>query len=183
MGVVAKSTTERDNSNILHKANSSTPFYRAFFVRSTRIPKKHFNLGKEYQEQQESQEYPPNFIIFLSMVACNGKGLALCCIPCVAVCHPVTRYRPIVTNKAVTSEISHKELLAMIYLLLCVNRTKPTFNTEVVRIQAPNEDEARYQLTADYQLLKVCGRLNPQHFSKTNPKLLTCNQIQGGFYA
>ncbi len=48
----------------------------------------------------------------------------------------------------------------MIYLLLCVNRTKSQFNTEVVRIQAPNQDEARFQLSADYQMLAVCGRIN-----------------------
>ncbi len=94
------------------------------------------------------------------MVACSGKGFALCCIPRVAVSQPVTRYRPNLRNKAVTSNYSLLELLAMIYLLLCVNRTKPTFNTEVVRIQAPNQDEARFKLTADYQMLAVCGRIN-----------------------
>ncbi|MBR0573859.1 host cell division inhibitor Icd-like protein [Pasteurella atlantica] len=150
INVVAKSTTERGNSNLL-LANSSTPFHRAFFVRSIRTPKENNRLNLA--------------VSFLSMVACNGKGFALCYIPRVVVFHPVTRYRPIVENKAVTSNYSLLELLAMIYLLLCVNRTKPTFNTEIVRIQAPNEETARFQLTADYQLLAVCGRINPR---KTN---------------
>ncbi|MDP8161950.1 host cell division inhibitor Icd-like protein [Pasteurella skyensis] len=145
ISVVAKSTTEPENSNI-PTANSSTPFNRAFFVRSIRTPKENNYLNL--------------VIIFLSMVACNGKGFALCYIPLVVVSQPVTRYRPNLRNKAVTLNNLPTELLAMIYLLLCVNRTKPTFNTEVVRIQAPNEDEARFKLTADYQLLAICGRIN-----------------------
>ncbi|MDP8170274.1 host cell division inhibitor Icd-like protein [Pasteurella skyensis] len=146
INVVAKSTTEPENSNI-PTANSSTPFYRAFFVRSIRTPKENNRLNLA--------------VSFLSMVACNGKGFALCYIPLVVVSQPVTRYRPNLRNKAVTLNNLPTELLAMIYLLLCVNRTKPTFNTEVVRIKAPNEDEARFKLTADYQLLAVCGRINP----------------------
>ena len=75
--VVAKSTTEPENSNKISLANSSTPFYyRAFFVRSTRTPKENA-LG-----------------VVLSMVACSGKGFALCCVPVIAVSQPVTRYRP-----------------------------------------------------------------------------------------
>ena len=75
--VVAKSTTEPENSNDLQLANTSTPFYyRAFFVRSTRTPKENA------------------LSVVLSMVACNGKGIALCCVPIVAVSQPVTRYRP-----------------------------------------------------------------------------------------
>ncbi|MDP8098538.1 host cell division inhibitor Icd-like protein [Pasteurella atlantica] len=76
----------------------------------------------------------------------------------------------------------------MIYLLLCVNRTKPTFNTEVIRIEAPNQDEARYQLTADYQLLRVCGQLNTNRFSKftknrKNSTAYHSNFVKGGCYA
>ncbi|MDP8162191.1 host cell division inhibitor Icd-like protein [Pasteurella skyensis] len=145
--VVAKSTTERRNSNNLTVANSSTPFNRAFFVRSIRTPKENNRLNLA--------------VSFLSMVACNGKGSPFATFHGFVVFDPVTRYRPIVEYKAVTSNNLIVELLAMIYLLLCVNRTKPTFNTEVVRIQAPNEDEARFKLTADYQLLAVCGRINP----------------------
>ncbi len=73
--VVAKSTTERQNSN-RHTANSSTPFNRAFFVRSLRTPKENNKLlfldgvHKMYPIIKDDQ-----FIRFLSMVACNGKGL------------------------------------------------------------------------------------------------------------
>ncbi|MDP8098539.1 ash family protein [Pasteurella atlantica] len=52
--------TERRNSNLLSVANSSTPFNRAFFVRSIRTPKENNRLNLVF--------------IFLSMVACNGKG-------------------------------------------------------------------------------------------------------------
>ncbi len=75
--VVAKSITEPENSNDLSVANTSTPFYyRAFFVRSIRTPKENA------------------LSVVLSMVACNGKGIALCCVPLIAVSQPVTRYRP-----------------------------------------------------------------------------------------
>ncbi|MDP8079692.1 host cell division inhibitor Icd-like protein [Phocoenobacter skyensis] len=154
ISVVAKSTTERQNSSNLTVANSSTPFNRAFFVRSIRTPKENNRL---------------NLVVsFLSMVACNGKGSPFATFHGFVVSDPVTRYRPIVRYKAVTSNNLIVELLAMIYLLLCVNRTKPTFNTEVVRIQAPNEDEARFKLTADYQLLAVCGRIN-SHKAQYSP--------------
>ncbi|MBR0574672.1 host cell division inhibitor Icd-like protein [Pasteurella atlantica] len=146
INVVAKSTTEPENSNNLTVANSSTPFHRAFFVRSIRTPKENNRLNLA--------------VSFLSMVACNGKGSPFATFHGFVVSQPVTRYRPNLRNKAVTSNNLIVELLAMIYLLLCVNRTKPTFNTEVVRIKAPNEDEARFKLTADYQLLAVCGRIN-----------------------
>ncbi|MFU2112840.1 ash family protein, partial [Glaesserella parasuis] len=72
LAVVAKSITEPQNSNDLSVANS-TP-QACFFIRSTRTPKERLER--------------------LSMVACNGKGFALCCVPLIAVSEPVTRYRP-----------------------------------------------------------------------------------------
>ncbi len=166
--VVAKSTTERRNSNRL-MANSSTPFQACFFVCT------YPNIDLSYDR-------------LFSMVARNEKGFALCCIPLVAVFDLVTCYRPSVETYAVTLKNLLMELSAMIYLLLCVNRTKPTFNTEIVRIQAPNADEARFKLTADYQLLTVCGRLNPNRFSRfaknrKNPTACTLsNNDQRGLY-
>ncbi|MDG6327081.1 ash family protein [Glaesserella parasuis] len=97
--VVAKSTTEPENSNDLLMANS-TP-RACFFIRSTRTPKERLER--------------------LSMVACNGKGFALCCVPLVAVSQPVTRYRP---NPEKFSGSLHKslmELSKMFYTFLFIH--------------------------------------------------------------
>ncbi|MCT8555615.1 ash family protein [Glaesserella parasuis] len=78
--VVAKSTTERGNSNNEPLANSSTPFNRAFFVRSTRTPKE-----KTFPKNGERS--------FLSMVGRIGQSLRLAVFPMVTVFHPDTFYR------------------------------------------------------------------------------------------
>ncbi|MDO9984394.1 host cell division inhibitor Icd-like protein, partial [Glaesserella parasuis] len=136
--VVAKSTTEPENSNDLYLANS-TP-QACFFIRSTRTPKE--NTAPKNRESG-----------FLSMVACNGKGFALCCVPSIAVSQPVTRYRPNPEKFSGSLHKSYLELLAMIYKFLCLNRTKHTYNQETLYIQADSEEQARLQLSADYRLL------------------------------
>lgn len=73
--VVAKSTTERGNSNYEPLANSSTPLIRAFFVRSIRTPKENA------------------LSVLLSMVGRIGQSLRLAAFPMVAVFHPDTFYR------------------------------------------------------------------------------------------
>lgn len=75
---MAKSIAEPGNSTNLSVANS-TP-NRAFFVRSFRTPQ------RTPEALRGSERH--------SMVACGGKGFALCCIPLIAVFQPVTRYRP-----------------------------------------------------------------------------------------
>lgn len=132
--VIAKSITEPGNSNDLSVANTSTPFYyRAFFVRSIRTPKENA------------------LSVVLSMVACNGKGIALCCVPLIAVFQPVTRYRP---NPGKFSGSLHKysvELSAMIYLFKAVSRrdlrntSKPihTFPCYTLRIKAESLEQAK----------------------------------------
>ncbi|OOF79102.1 hypothetical protein BKG96_03300 [Rodentibacter caecimuris] len=97
-----KLKVEPRNSNNKTLANSSTP-NRAFFVRSTRTPK-------------ENNERKNALVKFLSMVACSGKGIALCCVPKFAVFEPVTRYRPKPRNfQAVAFNKLTLELSAMIY--------------------------------------------------------------------
>ncbi|AGO15787.1 hypothetical protein K756_02725 [Glaesserella parasuis ZJ0906] len=153
--VVAKSTTEPENSNDLLMANS-TP-RACFFIRSTRTPKERLER--------------------LSMVACNGKGFALCCVPLVAVSQPVTRYRP---NPEKFSGSLHKslmELSAMIYKFLCLNRTKHTYNQETLYIQADSEEQARLQLSADYRLLL------DRPIAKFRANHTACHQVKGGIYA
>lgn len=153
----------RDNSKNRHTANNSTPLTRAFFVRSLRIPK----------------ERPP--VACSSMVACSGKGFALCCVPYVAVCHPVARYRPLtVTSEAIAPFNFHTELSAMkqfAYSFLCVNRTADTYQEEVIRIVADSEQNARFQLCADYRL----ALSHPIARIALNPT--PCTQANGGIYA
>ncbi|MDH2997862.1 hypothetical protein A1D22_00740 [Pasteurellaceae bacterium LFhippo2] len=143
-----------------HQANNCTPFLtRAFFIRSLRTPK----------ENCPSSD--------LSMVACSGKGIALCCFPCIAVCHPVTSYRPItVTSEAVALINLYKELSAMIYLFLCVNRNSDTYQETIERIEADSEQNARFKLHADLRpiLAHPIARINPNRTACT---------AQGGVYA
>ncbi|MDG6265667.1 ash family protein [Glaesserella parasuis] len=76
--VVAKSTTEPQNSNDLYLANS-TP-QACFFIRSTRTPKE-----KTFPKNGERS--------FLSMVGRIGQSLRLAVFPMVTVFHPDTFYR------------------------------------------------------------------------------------------
>ncbi|MDG6317392.1 host cell division inhibitor Icd-like protein [Glaesserella parasuis] len=111
------------------------------------------------------------------MVACNGKGFALCCVPLIAVSQPVTRYRP---NPEKFSGSLHKfsvELSAMIYKFLCLNRTKHTYNQETLYIQADSEEQARLQLSADYRLLL------DRPIAKFRANHTACHQVKGGIYA
>lgn len=158
----AKSEAERQNSN-RHQANNSTPLTRAFFIRCTRTPKENA------------------LSVLLSMVACSGKGFALCCTPDVAVSDPVARYRPITVRSEAIAPINlHMELSAMkrfAFTYVCVLRNTDTYTTQTVRLIANSETEARLQLPADYRLeldrpiAKI--RLNPT----------ACDQTKGGVYA
>lgn len=137
--VVAKSTTERGNSNKQSVADNSTPFNRAFFVRGIRTPKE--NTVPKNRERG-----------FLSMVERIGQRLIVGCVPLIAVFHPDTFYRQAWKLAVVPKKLS-VELLAMIYKFLCLNRTKHTYNQETLYIQADSEEQARLQLSADYRLL------------------------------
>lgn len=144
---------ERDNSSkIKYTANNSTPLIRAFFIRSTHTPKKRYNIA------------------VLSMVACSGKGLALCCVPCIAVCHPVARYRQItVTSEAIAPINFYTELSAMIYKFLLLGKKRLT-----IRIRANSEAEARQRLQLSNNALCI---------ARFSDNLTACNQVKGGVYA
>ncbi len=156
--VVAKSTTERGNSNDLYLADNSTPFNRAFFVRSIRTPKENA------------------LSVILSMVGRIGQRLIVGYFPGMVVFHPDTFYRQ-AWKLAVVPEIINLELLAMIYKFLCLNRTKHTYNQETLYIQADSEEQARLQLSADYRLLL------DRPIAKFRANQTACNQVKGGIYA
>ena len=129
-----KTTAEPENSNNKSLANSSTP-NRAFFIRSTRTPKARLER--------------------LSMVACNRKGSALCCVPVIAVSQPVTRYRQTLRSPAVTLENLFTGATAKMlfkFILLGKNRLK-------LSIRANSEQQARKLLTLNSNALLI-ARIN-----------------------
>lgn len=132
-----KSKAETANSTD-YTANTSTPFkLRAFFVRSTRTPKERQTLACS------------------SMVACSGKGSALCCVPCIAVLQPVARYRPITLQSDVIAQMSfYTELIPMIFKFLLLGEKRLT-----VRIRATSEAEARQRLNLSQNAICI-ARLN-----------------------
>lgn len=145
---------EPRNSNNLHKANNSTPIFliRAFFVCCSSTPKKRYNIA------------------VFSMVACSGKGLALCCVPCVAVFEPVASYRPIsLETEAIVLFNLSQGLSAMIYKFLLLGKNRLT-----IRIRANSEAEARQRLQLSNNALCI---------ARFNDNLTACNQVKGGIYA
>lgn len=146
--VTAKSVAEPRNSN-LYKANSTPK--ACFFIRSTRTPKE--NTFPNFRERT-----------FLSMVACNGKGFALCCIPCIAVFEPVTRYRPKASKLQAVALINQIQgLSSMIYKFLCLDREATDFRTQILTINATNEENARFSLTARWRLLATIAKNLPDN--------------------
>ena len=165
--VVAKSTTEPENSTNLSLANTSTPKNnRAFFVCCTRTPKgnNQTKTGFDVFPSNEFNRLNFELVESLSMVACNGKGFALCCIPVIAVSQPVTRYRQKPENfLAVTSSKFSLELSAMLtYLFKAISRrdlsntSKPINQMTVytLRKQAESEQQARAFFAPFYVILE-----------------------------
>lgn len=155
---LAKSRASRGKLN-LYKANDSTPFNRAFFVRGIYAP-------IQYSLFSDS---------LFSMVARNGQPLAVGCLPCMAVFHPVTCYRPTVESLAVVPENLYKDTAEMIYKFLCVNRTHPHFNLCIQTIHANTEESARLSLNADFRHFVTVAKINPK-FNRTLA-------MKGGIYA
>ena len=148
-----KSTAEPENSNDLLMANNSAPC--AFFIRSTRTP------------QQNGLKCP------FSMVACSGKGFALCCVPLVAVSQPVTRYRPNPEKFRGNSLNLTNGVHAMKqFIFAAIRRTDLTNHIVKIRINANTEQEARKPLAREF-ILVLAGRINPKNHRAFNQGLQT----------
>ncbi|MDY4478593.1 MAG: ash family protein [[Pasteurella] aerogenes] len=159
---VAKSTAEPGNSNYLLMANNSAPC--AFFIRGLHTPKESAVKFDCISSTYEMARSKFGLSEFLSMVACSGKGFALCCVPLVAVFQPVTRYRPKPGNfRVVTSSKLLMELSAMIYLFKAVNRSDlrntakhySAFPKYTVRINADTLAQARAKIAPFFVVLGV----------------------------
>ncbi|MFZ7224741.1 hypothetical protein ACLSZG_11215, partial [Avibacterium avium] len=98
------------------------------------------------------------------MVACYGKGFALCCVPLIAVFEPVTRYRPKASKlQAVTSKNLFSGVTAMLYLFKAVSRSDlrntrkliSSFPRYTVRINADSIEQATAQVAPFFVILEV----------------------------
>ena len=145
-GVVAKSTAEPENSNHLSLAQN-TPI-ACFFMRSAHAP----------QERLVRQ----------SMVACGGKGFALCCFPVMTVSQPVTRYRPSLRTLAVTSNQFFTGVTQMYQFIFAgIRRTDLTNRIQKIRITADNENTARKAFAKEFILI-LAGKINLKNTVKNN---------------
>ncbi|MFU2081596.1 ash family protein [Gallibacterium anatis] len=140
------SVAEPENSNNKLVADKCTPINACFFMRSTNTPKERLKMACS------------------SMVACYGKGFALCCVPQVAVSQPVTRYRPSLRTFAVTSrKLFTCGANAMLYLFKAVSRSDlrntrkliSSFPRYTVRINADSIEQATAQVAPFFVILGV----------------------------
>lgn len=169
--VVAKSTTERGNSNNKTLANTSTPFNnRAFFVRKLNTPKENNQTKTGFVVFLSNEFNWTNFglVESLSMVAFSGQRSIVGCVPKFAVFHPAKRYRQTVESKAIAFKNLTLELSAMLtYLFKAISRrdlsntSKPINQMTVytLRKQAESEQQARAFFAPFYVILeggKLC---------------------------
>lgn len=134
-----KTIAEPGNSNNLLVAHSTPK--ACFFMRDLHTPKE--RLAR------------------LSMVACSGKGFALCCVPQVAVFEPVTRYRQQASKlKAVTlKKLSCGVTQMYQFIFAAIRRTDLTNQIQKIRINADSELQARAILAREFVLI-LAGKIN-----------------------
>lgn len=178
--VVAKSTAERQNSNNLYLANSSTPLTRAFFVRSLRTP----------QERLELQESPE----CLSMVGRNGKGSPFAVFQVSQFLTPLRSTAQTVRSLAVVPKNFYLELSKMLFKFLLLGEKRLT-----VRIRAKSETEARQRLNLSKSTAICIARFSDNstacngnsplgkkfgvNGNAVHPTNTISFQVQGGIYA
>lgn len=148
-----KTTAEPRNSNKLSVAHN-TP-NACFFMRALHTPKENRRA------------------VILSMVACSGKGSALCCVPLIAVFEPVTRYRPASKLCAVTFENLFSGVTQMYQFIFAL--MPPPKNCLKIRILANNEHQARARFSDGGASLLFVGRINlhRQHTHENNRTFAT----------
>lgn len=129
----------------LYKAHSTPK--ACFFMRNIRT-------------SQELADFVLFDLMILSMVGRNRQPLAVGCLPCMAVSHPVTSYRPTVRSLAVVSENLYKETTQMYqFIFAAIRRTDLTNHIVKIRINADTEQEARKPLAREFVLV-LAGRIN-----------------------
>ena len=142
----------------LYKAHSTPE--ACFFMRNIRT-------------SQELADFVLFNLMILSMVGRNRQPLAVGCLPCMAVSHPVTSYRPTVRSLAVVSENLYKETTQMYqFIFAAIRRTDLTNHIVKIRINADTEQEARKPLAREFVLV-LAGRINLQNTVKNDRTFLT----------
>ena len=142
----------------LYKAHSTPK--ACFFMRNIRT-------------SQELADFVLFNLIILSMVGRNRQPFAVGCLPCMAVFHPVTSYRPTVESLAVVSENLYKEITQMYqFIFAAIRRTDLTNHIVKIRINADTEQEARKPLAREFVFV-LAGRINLQNTVKTDRTFLT----------
>lgn len=123
-----------------------------------------------------AQHAPQERLARPSMVACSGKGFALCCFPLMTVSQPVTRYRPSLRTLAVTSNQFFSGVTQMYQFIFAgIRRTDLTNRIQKIRITADNEHTARKAFAKEFILI-LAGKINLKNTVKNNRTL-------GGIYA
>ncbi|MFZ7185137.1 host cell division inhibitor Icd-like protein [Avibacterium avium] len=148
-------SAEPRNSNDKLVAYSNTPINACFFMRSTNTPKERLKMACS------------------SMVACYGKGFALCCVPQVAVFEPVTRYRPKASKlQAVTSRklFTCGANAMKLFIFAAIRRTDLTNKIYKIRIFAETEMQARAKLAKQFVLI-FAGCINVKNLAKNDRTL------------
>lgn len=152
----AKSCAEPANSNDLQLADSSTPFNRAFFVRSTRTPKERLETLRGSERH--------------SMVACSGKGSPFAVFQLSQFCSPLHVTAQTLQSLAVAPQKSQLELSAMIYKFLL-----PGSKRLKITINANSKAEALSRVQFASKPLLV-ARLQNQ-FAKNPQNLTACEGV------
>ncbi|WP_227658834.1 host cell division inhibitor Icd-like protein [Aggregatibacter actinomycetemcomitans] len=147
-----KTIASREKLN-LYKAHSTPK--ACFFMRNIRTPK-------------EFADFVLFNLMILSMVGRNRQPLAVGCLPCMAVSHPVTSYRPTVRSLAVVSGNQYKETTQMYqFIFAAIRRTDLTNQIQKIRITADTERAARAQFARDFVLV-LAGKINLQNTVKND---------------
>ena len=137
----------------LYKAHSTPK--ACFFMRNIRT-------------SQELADFVLFNLMILSMVGRNRQPLAVGCLPCMAVFHPVTSYRPTVESLAVVSENFLLETTQMYqFIFAAIRRTDLTNHIQKIRITADTEQAARAQFARDFVLVLI-GKINLQNNVKND---------------
>ncbi|HGO5823785.1 TPA: ash family protein [Mannheimia haemolytica] len=142
-------------------ADSSTPFNRAFFVRSTRTPKERLETLRGSERH--------------SMVACSGKGSPFAVFQSSQFSSPLHVTAQTLESLAVASKNLTLELSAMIYKFLLTGSKSLT-----ITIYANSKAEALSRVKFTSKPLLVARLRNP---IVKNPQNMTACTTQGGIYA
>ncbi|OOF51009.1 hypothetical protein BKK54_04775 [Rodentibacter genomosp. 1] len=159
-------TFEKSNKNCFTKCGQIHYDFSAFKKKLKVEPRNSNNLSLAHSTPKacffmRGLHTPKERLARLSMVACSGKGFALCCVPVIAVFEPVTRYRQKASKlKAVTLEKRFTGVTQMYqFIFAAIRRTDLTNHIQKIRINADSELQARAILAREFVLV-LASKIN-----------------------